>query len=284
MLTIATLSLASAAFANGAMGLALEVFSFGTWIVYVLATIVMEAWVIGPAIGKDSAQSFMYSLFFNFLTASCCASGFFAPGLHPEEKDMNPLLWTVVLLSIFGLISAFFESIMWRSICPEELRSLALKRTFLAHLYGVPLALGILLIPSRPYVGWESGSNFGRGMEFYTAIDGVYLDRVDKDGNVRQFKDERELEQALVKQGKDPICLYPAVYHRFDTHDHLEKPWPIEFNRELNSETTWLIRIRRTRRNVVFSPEWTIGTTDGAVGYVHWKFEDLMKPAVPRPK
>jgi len=37
--------------ANGAMGLALEMFDYRTWTVYVVVTIVLEAWIIGVKAG-----------------------------------------------------------------------------------------------------------------------------------------------------------------------------------------------------------------------------------------
>jgi len=142
-------SLAAIALANGAMGLALEIFPFGIWIVYVIATIILEAWMIGVYLGRSWWESITWSLAFNSITAFCCAGGIFAPFLHQMVVDGNPFLWTVEILSIYGLISAIVEGVMWRFALRATTPSKVERRAVLAHVCGIPLALVILLIPDR---------------------------------------------------------------------------------------------------------------------------------------
>jgi len=78
------------------MGLALEVFDFRIWFVYVAATVVLESWIIGRCLEVGWGKSLLVSCIANACTCFCCAGGFFAPFL----VDLNPKInddpsWTI---------------------------------------------------------------------------------------------------------------------------------------------------------------------------------------------
>jgi hypothetical protein len=73
------------------MGLALEMFEFKIWALYVAATVAFEAFFIGLKLGHSWWKSLAFSFLFNLVTASCCAGGCFAPFLHADAMDGNPL-------------------------------------------------------------------------------------------------------------------------------------------------------------------------------------------------
>jgi len=232
------------ALANGAMGLALEVFDFRIWVVYVVATVVLEGWIIGRSLYHGWLKSFGLSTLFNFLTAFCCAAGFFAPFLHADRVEVNPLLWTVEVLCFYGLISALIECCLWRLSSRETMTSLVVKRTFLAHGLGIPLALCILLIPSRPYPGLEADSDTWRYWNLIHRDNRIYSNRInDETGAVKQFKNVKEFEQKLDEAGGLGVCLYNAVYRRFDLRDPRIDPKPLELNQDMANDSTWAARI-----------------------------------------
>ncbi len=249
-------SLATTSLANGAMGLALEVFDFRIWAVYVVATIVLEAWIIGRYLEHGWLKSLALSLVFNAGTAFCCAGGLFAPFLHADTIDTNPFLRTVVILAIFGAISGWVESILWRFTARQRPQGRVIGRSMVAHALGVPLALVILLLPNRPYVGYEASVGFWREQFIRFKLRHVYDDRVDGD-KVRQFRNVQELEKALDAEGGYGVCLYRPVYHRFDFYDHRTSPLLVELNQQVDFEKeghTWLVRIHYPYQTVEYDP------------------------------
>ena len=240
---ICLLGLAPLALANGAMGLALEVFDFRIWAVYVVATVVLEAWIVGRSMHHSWIKSVGLSTLFNFLTAFCCAAGFFAPALHPDRIELNPFLWTIEVLSFYGLVSALIEFRLWKASSRETMTWFIFKKTFLAHALGIPLALTILLIPSRPYPGLEADSNVWRFFGLIHHRNEIYNDRITDDGKVRQFASAKEFEQKLDEVGGSGVCLYNAVYRRFDFHDPRIDPRPFELNPKVSEGDPWAARI-----------------------------------------
>lgn len=113
---ILTLALAATASANAAMGLGLEMFSMETWAIYVIVTLVFEAWFIGRFFKRSWPASLGISIFANFVTGFGCIS-LCAVGLHQtfvgSRLNPNPFLNAVVLFTVFGFGSALIESIVW---------------------------------------------------------------------------------------------------------------------------------------------------------------------------
>lgn len=244
---IALIALSASALANAAMGLALEIFDFRIWSVYVIATVVLEAWIIGRSLSFDWFRSCLFSLGINCVTAFCCAGGLFAPFLHRDVIDLNPFLWTFELLAVFGLLSALVEALLWK-VFYRERGSLVLRRSLLAHALGIPIALVILLLPARPYPGLEGVTNVWRYFGLIHRSNRIYEGRVRDDGSVRQFAKKEELEQRLDELGGLGVCLYKSVYRRFDTHDPRIDPLPFELNQHLEKDDEWLIRIKMVGR------------------------------------
>ena len=162
------------AFGNGAMSLALSVFSWPYWLAYVLATVVFEALALGWWLKCPMKQAVWISIGANLVTgilggfiSGILGYGFL--GVVGSTVNPDPLGQIVVMLTAFGVGSAVVEASVWRSklSANEELRPYApvLARSLAVHLLGVPLALLILLMPERPYpgleqqVGWHRGSN-----------------------------------------------------------------------------------------------------------------------------
>jgi hypothetical protein len=257
---VAVLFSPALALANGAMGYALEVFDFRVWTVYVVATIALEAGIIGRFLGHSWPKSLGLSLLFNALTALCCASGGWAPFLHAMVVDGNPVLWTFELLVTFGIISALAEAIMWQLTAMQAPGWPMFKKVLYSHAVGVPLALLILLIPSRPYPGYEAVATSWRYLHLRQALGHVYDDRTDKDGNVRQFGSFRELENRLDEMGGYGACLYDATYPRFATKDPRVQPLEVELNQRPSTDNVdWLIRIEEHDRTVVLDSDQHVG-------------------------
>ena len=58
------LTIPAIALGNAAMGYALEIFEFRIWIVYVVSTVVLEAWVVGRSLGHSWPKSIALSFAF----------------------------------------------------------------------------------------------------------------------------------------------------------------------------------------------------------------------------
>jgi len=251
VLLLTFLVIPATALANGAMGYALEIFEFRAWVVYVVATVALEAWIIGRFFGHSWSKCFGLSFAFNATTAFCCAGGLWAPALHAMVVDGDPLLWTCELLIVFGLVSAVTEAILWRFFTRGSPEWRVFRRVALAHALGVPLALVILLSPGRPYPGYEAVANVWRFIHLRTQLRHVYDERTDENGKVRQFRDVLELEQQLDAMGGYGACLYPATYPRFATRDPRRHRFAVDINhRPSTDEVGWLIRVHEPYRTL----------------------------------
>lgn len=143
--------------ANASMGLALEMFDYTPWLVYVGVTVVFEAWMIGGWLRLHWLACIGVSIGANFFTALCCPA-LATPMLHEAyvggKLNPSPFLTVVVWLVVLGLFSAVIESAFWAWAKLGSNKTRAenpLARSILAHMIGVPLALMILLIPAHPY-------------------------------------------------------------------------------------------------------------------------------------
>ena len=237
---IVTISTGSLAMANGAMGLALEMFEYRTWAVYVVAMIVLEAWLIGTKGGVDWPKSIGISLIANGITAYCCPA-FFAVALHGFGFNPNPLMYVIQLLFFFGLGSAYLESIIWSFAKPtvdlpkperrfgQWFQKSVVLRSFVTHMVGIPIALVILLSPSHPYKGLSSivfyqrrialtdvMKAFGQSLSGKAQVPGVHslADLIDT------------YAPDFVKRKPDVWSIaYLPDYDRFDTTERRRIPW-----------------------------------------------------------
>lgn len=244
-------ALSATASANAAMGLALEMFEFRTWIVYACVMVLLEAWLIGTKLGFAWLNSILLSLLFNLITAFTCVIGCFAPFLHGtfigSQLNPNPFFDAVFLLALFGVISGGVEGFFWgtalrlrREAKPVLLRSIG------AHLIGVPVALVILLIPARPYRGLEASTGFQRSFFVRLAVRGAYRERSSKPGPFRQFGTFDELMAAVPPDRAhtdDWAARYEPDYHRFDTGEMKRRRIRAELNPGFPKAGNWAIKI-----------------------------------------
>jgi hypothetical protein len=256
------------AWANGAMSLALATFAWGPWLGYVIATILYEAWAFGQILALPWKQALMRSLAANAVTAGVggCVSGVLAYpllGIFGTTLNPNPLAQTLLLFAAFGLVSAWIETGVWLELAaPAGLSSRRLfARSCLVHVTGVPLALAILLLPSRPYPGlegqaysqrffWLGRQEVRRALE-ESIVQHQRVPAVESYGELLEtlrpklgrFAGERDLWTAA----------YAPHYQRFDTGE-ARRGAPVEWNvrpagfaRILRGELPgpiWLTRVR----------------------------------------
>lgn len=164
--------LAASAFANGAMSLALSVFSWPYWLAYVAATLIFEAIALGRWLRCPAGSAIKASVFANLATGVIggCVSGIVGYGfLGSVGSTVNPdpLGQVVLMLTTYGIGSAFVEALFWQSVMSKRENRQpylpVLGKSLVVHLVGVPLALCILLIPDRPYPGLEAQVAWHRG-------------------------------------------------------------------------------------------------------------------------
>ncbi len=107
--------LARFASANGAMGLALEMFDYAYWWPYVIATVILEAWMIGRGLGDRWPKALGISLVANLITAMCCPQ-LCVVGMHQafvgSPSNPDPFLNALFLFAWFGVVSALVESVI----------------------------------------------------------------------------------------------------------------------------------------------------------------------------
>lgn len=242
--------------ANGSMGLALEMFEYRTWIVYVLVMLALEAWLIGRPLGLSWAKSAGIAVLANAVTAfacPCCLTPALHGALVGSSLLPNPFWNAVSLLFWFALISALLESAFWITAGKQAGWMRALGLTFWAHLLAVPVALAILLIPSRPYKGLESIARARRRRVRIEVAKRIGQD-LSEGRSIPKAKSAEDLFQHyadVTAWGATPETIWSAAYAprfgRFATGE--DRSEPIEVNpevigksaKELPSET-WLMR------------------------------------------
>lgn len=167
--------LAANACANGAMGLGMEMWDLRYWAAYVVAMVVLEAWLIGKCLRLAWWKSLLVSGAANSVTGWLCgAGGMCAPFLHGsiigDEVNPSPFLNSVALLAIFALPSALIESTIWLRLRPSGMSEWRLLwRVVWVHLATIPVGLAILLIPERPYLGMEATTSIRRKILLFEA-------------------------------------------------------------------------------------------------------------------
>jgi hypothetical protein len=245
ILTLPTLTLA-----NGAMGLGLEMFQLSYWLVYVVVIVVFEAWWIGRKSGVSWATSLSVSALANLCTALMCPQ-VFAPLFHQSflgsQLNPNPFGNAVVLFVVFGFLSAILEFLIWHLVAKQMG---LLRRSIVAHMLSVPVALAILLVPVQPYQGLQAFARHPRRWGLERWAQRTLAVKIQEDGRVPTV---RSVEDAIttVRSDEDPVDLWAAAYapnfNRFSTGETRSKPYL--WNSDLNSKKiggdehwVWLIR------------------------------------------
>ncbi|MFN3651934.1 MAG: hypothetical protein ACK47B_20360 [Armatimonadota bacterium] len=256
---------ASPAWANGAMGLALATFAWGPWLAYVAATLLFEALLLGRWLRVPPLRALGCAFTANLLTAG--VGGFFSgifvyglDGILGSRLNPNPFGSAVLLFTLFGLLSATVEALVWRR-APSKSGSLPLRRVFGAsvavHLLGVPLGLAILLLPERPYPGLEGRVGAHRQVWLQGQFRRAVEKYVESHAKLPPERTYGELLQRFRPQlgdyAGDPhlwAAAYVPRYHRFDTVER--RRHPVEWNVAAAGEridtgpprTLWLLRYR----------------------------------------
>lgn len=250
------------------MGLGLEMWDLRYWFAYVLVMIVAEAWLIGRPLGFSLPKSLLVSLAANFLTGVMCGGmGLLAVLLHGvfvgTRTNPNPLLNSVALLLIFAIPSALFENVVWgfaQRGTKGEIGLPALWRSIWVHLLLVPIGLGILLIPDRPYRGLEGTTSMNLRFAFRkarTAIEGFISEK----GRVPSASTIHGLREELAKSGHLPdgvdfvAALTTPNFSRFSTGGDSGVPFEINLSirgkkvgRDQPEKWTWYLRPREESR------------------------------------
>lgn len=247
---LAIVALPAISSANGAMGLGLEMFHLGYWLIYVIAMIVFEAWWIGRRSGVGWGVSLGISLLGNLITAMLC-SQLAAPALHQpvvgSRLNPNPLINAVILFLGYGLISAVLEAALWQSLTQGKR---LLWRSIAAHFLSVPIALAILLIPEHPYVGLDAFTQHFRRWTLERWAKRNLQDQIQGKERIPSFASVDEAIRAIPLESEPDAWAagYKANYRRFSVGE--DQGTPYEWNRELNSKAIggeddswiWLIR------------------------------------------
>ena len=266
--------LSAIASANGAMGLALEMFDYKPWLVYVAAMIGLEAWFIGIKNGRSVAQSLATAIAANLLTAFCCP-GVLTPFLHVMDLNPNPFGFILNLLCGFGLVSAVIEGIIWaprESVLKRPWKQNVMARSLIAHAIGIPIALLILLLPQRPYLGMERSVFTWRR----ATLGGFIKEFVTESlaGEPPKVASLPELIETLgsgsgtrprymTSQSAWTVAYLPCFY-RFDTSE--QKRLPIEWNSKAGAQLATRNPGRSLDKNPIWIARWKSGKQVG--GYV----------------
>ena len=229
-------ALAGVAWANGAMGLGLEEWALAYWFAYVGVTVLFEAWMIGGWLKLSWSRSLWLSSLANAFTGALCGGGgLCAVGLHGQfvgsPLNPNPFFNAVALLTIFAVPSALFESLIWRPSAIKRSPKVIsewrlLGRVVVTHLFGIPLALVILLIPERPYLGLEGITAYKRSFALRRLARHIEERIIEE--HLPAFGTPGE-QAALLADVPDQTDMWAAPYtpefHRFDTGEAKRRPW-----------------------------------------------------------
>lgn len=250
------LVLPGAALANGAMSLALSIFVWPIWLVYVGAMVFFEAFWIGRALKMPFQEAIKKSLQANLVTLILGAIfsgifGYMLYGCFGTYFNPNPLAQSILLLTLGGLVSACIEAPFWKTWQGTPWRA-----SLAAHLLGVPIALLILLLPPQPYTGLQGQAAWRRNKILDAPLLSALREELSEQEsfpNVSTFPELLEkLRPRLHYQGYVDApdlwaVAYRPDYHRFDTGERRRNP--VEWNAALAGkrrkdlpELVWVIR------------------------------------------
>lgn len=258
------LLVAAPASANGAMSLALGTFGWDMWGAYVVAIVLFEALVMGRFLRVPVAKALTASVGANFLTAVVggVVSGFLSYGflgMFGSRLNPNPMGQTVVLFTLFAVVSAPAEAWVWLRATSGSRKTFGARHvsrlSLVVHLLGVPLGLAILLSPGRPYRGLEMQVHAQREVWLLHHVRKALNDYVALHQALPPDRTYAEILQRLRPQlgpyASDPglwAAAYRPNYYRFDLGEM--RRVPIEWNPGLGKEglfegpprTVWLSR------------------------------------------
>lgn len=265
-------TLPAAAYANGAMALALSLFAWPLWLIYVAAMVLFEALWIGRALGMPLGDALKRSFAANFVTLVLGGifSGFFGYllyGAFGSFLNPNPLSEAILLLSLGALFSAIIEARFWESWHDK----VPWRSTFAAHLLGIPVALVILLLPSHPYPGLEAQANFRRSRAVHSVKRALSHEVQEKERFplVKTFPEllEHVSHRPELKYYQSASDLWAAAYmpdfQRFDTGEQRRNP--LEWNASLSGKQCKDL----TKRVWVVRWHYSLGNNSAVEGWVY---------------
>jgi hypothetical protein len=270
LLVLVLVSVAAIASANGVMGYALEQYDFHAWLVYVIGTIVFEAWAIGRWAGKSWPAAVGISIVANLVTAGCCAN-LCGVGLHStfvgSRINPNPLANMLVMFTVFGVISGLVESVVW-SIATRRNESKFAVRSLLAHLVWVPLGMAIMLVPSRPYPMLEAYTVYARHFHVQT-VARLISNEIYESSRIPDHHDTARLFQELIPaDGSNTEDAWAVAYRpdfsRFSigqTKGELFWEWntaatKLKVDSPKMPEQIWLLRPKKRESRYPFGLVW----------------------------
>jgi hypothetical protein len=248
------LALPTAAYANGAMSLALATFGWDMWLPYVVVTLVFEAVILGRWLRVPLRRALNIAFGANFVTA--IIGGFFSGILSyifydsfGSKLNPNPFFQNLLLFTLFGIVSACIEALFWAHAVekPIPLETTAdkparsrprsvLAQVLLVHLLGVPVGLAVLLLPARPYPGLE-GRVYGERYRLERQVQRALEHCISQNRRVPSVQNYEELLELLKTDldrfGHDSgrwAGAYRPHYERFDTGEMRREP--ITWNRD----------------------------------------------------
>jgi hypothetical protein len=272
------------------MSLALTIFPWDIWLVYVIVTIIFEAVALGKWLQVPFFRALRTSVGANLLTA-VVGLFFSVPvwaivGYYGGLLNPNPFGHVVYLFTLFGIGSGLIEAFVWmapaKAICPISAplpgpntitRREVTRRCVIVHLIGVPVGLVILLIPAHPYPGLQSQVGYARSVrvEDFAVIKALeeYLGAHHRFPPATTYGEALQmLKPYLGDWAHDPnlwAAAYVADFRRFDLGE--SKRRPVEWNQAIgkvneNDERTksiWIIRDRYYYPyGIVLRPDGTI--------------------------
>lgn len=265
--------------ANGSMGLAFGIFPFGPWLIFVIATVLFEAWAFGRALKIEPPRAVTISVAANFLTAlfGLMLAEVFFHGLVIVGSRMNPnpLAQTVILFTVFAIASGIVEYGVWDLFVKRK--SGFILQSIGIHLLTVPLGLVILLVPSHPYRGMEGYVEYYRRWYREEIARGLndYLHQNKKLPPVHSYKElEQFLKPKLGFLASDPsswAAELPVNLTRFSTGDaprKIEVEWNSSAKFDPRSDgAVWLARSKQNGHphGIILDGEFAEYVTDPAI-------------------
>ena len=231
---------ATVAMADGGTLYAAFAFDWRTFVAYVLATVLFEAWFIGVRSGYGWLKSILTSIGVNLFSAVVCVLPELMFPVYAQMKphyDPNPLIWMFQPLVIYALISGVIEGYVWAAGKPKQERAerKGIKvQAILAHLACIPISVAILVLPSRPFSRME-GQVFSWRMAALKQVCKELEKDIRAQGRVPEFRSVQDLirkyKPEWLQPGSERWAIgYMPAYERFDTGER--RRHPLEVNRQ----------------------------------------------------
>ncbi len=227
----AVVLIAPSASANGAMGLGLEMFDLTYWFAYVVVIIALEAWLIGRYVKATTFSSIVTAIIANLLTGVFCGGlGCIAPFLHypiiGTLDNPRPFPNAIALLTLFAIPSGLMEMILWERAALVKNNFKNYRYIVLIHLLTVPVGLGVLLIPERPYRGLEAFTMGARRQSLRDAETALTV-YISEHGRLPLGNSPKEILRELYRFDPDlkESDWYAPQFSRFSLGESFEHPF-----------------------------------------------------------